>query len=77
MMESLTCLAFNLMCSNISLMSFNCNRVLAYLLAMMSATPSWCLLSCLPDQMMVSPEFCLCFPVPVHLVSVIPVMARL
>ena len=71
------CLAFNFTHNNLRLMSFHCNSVLAYLLAMVSATSSWWLLSCLPDQMIVSPEFCLCFPVPVHLASVIPMMARL
>ena len=76
-MESLTSLAFNLTYSNLLLMSFHCNRVLAYLLAMTSSTPSWCLLSCLPDQMKVSPEFSLCFSAPVHLASAIPMMVRL
>ena len=76
-MESLKCLAFNLTYSKLLLMGFHCNRVLAYLLAMMSMTAIWCLLSCLPDQMLVSPEFSLCYPAPVHLDSVIPMMARL
>ena len=56
-MESLTCLAFNPTYSNLSLTGFHCNRVLAYLLAMMSETPSCWSLSSLPEQMMVSPEF--------------------
>ena len=76
-MECLTCLAFSPTHSNLSLMGFHCNRVLAYLLAMMSATPSLCLLSCLHDHMIVSPEFSPCLPAPVHLASVIPMMARL
>ena len=76
-MESFICLAFNIMKSNLLLMGLHCNRVLAYLLAMMIVTPSWCLLSCLPEQMMVSPEFSLCFHAPVHLASAIPMMARL
>ena len=76
-MESLTCLAFNLAYSNLLLLGFHCNRVLAYLLAMMSVTPCWCLLSCLSDQMMVSPEFSLCLSAPVHLASLIPMMVRL
>ena len=71
------CLAFNLMYDNLLLMGFHCNSVLAYMLAMMSVTPSWCLLSCLPDQMMVTPECCLHFPTPVHLTSVIPMLTRL
>ena len=76
-MESLICLAFNLTESNLLLMGFYCNRVLVYLLAMMIVTPSWCLLSCLPEQMMVAPEFSLCSPAPVQLASAIPMMARL
>ena len=44
---------------------------------MMSATLNWCLLSCLPDQMMVSSEFSLRFPVPVNLASAILMMASL
>ena len=71
-MEYLTCLAFSPTHNNLSFMGFHCNWVLAYLQAMMSATPSWCLLSCLPDQMMVSREFSLCFPAHVHLASAIP-----
>ena len=76
-MESLTCLPFNLTYSHLFLMDFHCNRVSAYLLAMMSAIPSWCLLYSLPVQLMASPEFSHSFPVPVHLVSSIPMMARL
>ena len=76
-MRSLACITFNLMLSNLSLMGFHCNRVLVYLLEKVSATPPWCLLSYLPDQMMVSPEFSLCLPASVHLASVIPMMARL
>ena len=76
-MESLTCLAFNHAHSNLLIMGFHCNRVVAYLLVMMSASPSWCLLSCIPSKMMVSLESSLCFPVPVHLASAIPMMARL
>ena len=38
-------------------MGFHFNRVLAYLLEIMSVTPSWWLLSCLHDHMMVSPKF--------------------
>ena len=71
------CPAFNLTLSNLLLMGFHSNSVLAYLLAMTSETPSWCLLSCLPDQMMTSPEFSLGFPAPVHLDYEIPMMARL
>ena len=71
------CLAFHLTYSNLLLIDFHCNRVLAYMLAMMSVTPSWWLLFCLPNQIMISPEFCLCFPASVHLASVIPMMVRL
>ena len=76
-MEKLTCLAFNLTASNLLLMGFDCNKVLAYMLVMTSATPTLCLFSCLRDQMIVSPEFSLCFPAPEHLASAISMMARL
>ena len=76
-METLTCLAFSLMYINLLLMGFHCNSMLAFLLATVSVTPSWWLLSCLHDQMMVSPEFSPCFPAIVHLASVILMMARL
>ena len=72
-MESMICLAFNPTLGNLSLVGCHCNRVLVYLLAMMSATPSWCLLSCLPEQMIVSPELSLCFSV-LSIASAIPMI---
>ena len=60
-MESLTCLAFNLAQSNLSLMGFHSYRVMAHLLVMMSVNPSRWLMPSLPNQMTVSPEFSLQF----------------
>ena len=50
-----------------SLIAFLCNKVPICYLLMMWAVPPWWLLSGLPDQMMISPKLCLCFPLHVYL----------